>query len=202
MATSFFYPAVFLGSTPVPPVAIASTSTAASAVSRSVTASEEPSLLLHRRALLSLATVVSSLHTLRSEPALASVSKRVRLKDVENPKLQEALRAAVAGDLETAEKIFSELILEDPKSASVWSNRGSVRLSLRLYEEALSDLNKAVQLAPEAPVPLLNRAIALEVSIYIPLRFCSFLVKRFKSISSRNRNNIYAKNKNRTLCKL
>ena len=96
---------------------------------------------------------------------------------MENPKLQEALRAAVAGDLETAEKIFSELILEDPKSASVWSNRGSVRLSLRLYEEALSDLNKAVELAPEAPVPLLNRAIALEVSIYILLRLCPFLVK-------------------------
>lgn len=94
--------------------------------------------------------------------ASAAVSRRVRLKDVENPKLQDALRAAVAGDLESAEKMFSELILEDPDNASVWSNRGSVRISLKLYEDARVDLTKAIQLAPEAPVPFLNRAIALE----------------------------------------
>lgn len=94
--------------------------------------------------------------------ARAAVSKRVRLKDVENPKLQEALRAAVAGDLENSERIFTELIEEDPENASVWSNRGSVRLSMDKFDEATADFSKAINLAPEAPVPFLNRAIAYE----------------------------------------
>lgn len=76
--------------------------------------------------------------------------------------MQDALRAAVAGDLEKANQLFSELIQLEPENASVWSNRGSVRISLKMYEEARADLTKAVQLAPQAPVPFLNRAIALE----------------------------------------
>lgn len=96
------------------------------------------------------------------EAEAASVSRRVRLKDVENPKLQEALRAAVVGDLENAETLFSELLEEDPKSASVWSNRGSVRVSLQKFEQAADDFTKAIALAPNAPVPFLNRAISYE----------------------------------------
>uniref|UniRef100_A0A0D6QWT7 Uncharacterized protein n=1 Tax=Araucaria cunninghamii TaxID=56994 RepID=A0A0D6QWT7_ARACU len=92
----------------------------------------------------------------------AATSRRVRLRDVENPKLQDALRAAVAGDLENSERIFSELIAEDPGNASVWSNRGSVRVSMNKFEEAAGDLSEAIRLAPEAPVPFLNRAIAYE----------------------------------------
>ncbi|KAJ7520906.1 hypothetical protein O6H91_19G029200 [Diphasiastrum complanatum] len=95
-------------------------------------------------------------------PGCAAVSKKVKLKDVENPKLQDALRAAVAGDLETAEILFSELIDEDGESASEWSNRGSVRLSLGKFDEAEQDLTTAIRLAPNAPVPFLNRAIAYE----------------------------------------
>lgn len=95
--------------------------------------------------------------------AEASVSRIVKLKDVESPKLQEALRAAVVGDLENAEHLFSELLKEDPNSASVWSNRGSVRVSLQKYEQAAEDFTKAIALAPEAPVPFLNRAISYEV---------------------------------------
>jgi tetratricopeptide (TPR) repeat protein len=96
------------------------------------------------------------------EGQASSVSRRVRLKDVENPKLQEALRAAVVGDLENAENLFSELLVEDPNSASVWSNRGSVRVSLQKFELAAEDFSKAIALAPEAPVPFLNRAISYE----------------------------------------
>ncbi|KAJ7520912.1 hypothetical protein O6H91_19G029200 [Diphasiastrum complanatum] len=96
-------------------------------------------------------------------PGCAAVSKKVKLKDVENPKLQDALRAAVAGDLETAEILFSELIDEDGESASEWSNRGSVRLSLGKFDEAEQDLTTAIRLAPNAPVPFLNRAIAYEL---------------------------------------
>ena len=95
--------------------------------------------------------------------AEASVSRTVRLKDVENPKLQEALRAAVVGDLENAENLFSELLKEDPSSTSVWSNRSSVRVSMQKYEQAAEDFTKAIALAPDAPVPFLNRAISYEV---------------------------------------
>lgn len=103
-----------------------------------------------------------------TEEADAAVSRRVNLKDVENPKLQEALRAAVAGDLENAEAMFSALLQEDPESASVWSNRGSVRVSLQKFEQAADDFTRAIALAPDAPVPLLNRAISYEVKTYDP----------------------------------
>jgi regulator of sirC expression with transglutaminase-like and TPR domain len=153
----------------------------ASAIARASVSAASPVRLLplHRRSLLSIPLLP---FLLAASPAHSSVSRRVSLKEVENPKLQEALRAAVAGDLETADAMFSELILEDPQSASVWSNRGSVRLSLRHYEEALSDLNRAVQLAPQAPVPLLNRAIALEVS---PSTRCSPACFLFFSVKER-----------------
>lgn len=102
-----------------------------------------------------------------TEEADAAVSRRVNLKDVENPKLQEALRAAVAGDLEKAEAMFSALLQEDPESASVWSNRGSVRVSLQKFEQAADDFTRAIALAPDAPVPFLNRAISYEVKTYV-----------------------------------
>ena len=91
------------------------------------------------------------------------VQKIVKLKDVKNIELQDALRAAVAGDLERAEELFSNLIAQTPENASVWSNRGSVRLSLEKFNEAKEDFTKAIELAPYAPVPFLNRSIALEV---------------------------------------
>lgn len=116
-----------------------------------------------RRAFVGLSLSLSSVLA-QNLQASAAVSRKVRLKDVENPKLQEALRAAVAGDLEKAEVMFSELIVEEPKSASVWSNRGSVRVSLQKFEQAAEDFSKAIALAPEAPVPFLNRAISYEVS--------------------------------------
>jgi Flp pilus assembly protein TadD len=100
-----------------------------------------------------------------NEPAEAAVSQRVKLKDVENQKLQDALRAAVVGDLENAENLFTEIIKEEPSSASGWSNRGSVRISLGKYELATEDFTKAIELAPEAPVPFLNRAISYEVRL-------------------------------------
>jgi len=116
-----------------------------------------------RREVASVGLALPFLAWASPEAEAASVSRRVRLKDVENPKLQEALRAAVVGDLENAETLFTELLDEDPNSASVWSNRGSVRVSLQKFEQAAEDFTKAIALAPEAPVPFLNRAISYEV---------------------------------------
>lgn len=118
-----------------------------------------------RRGLLAsgLAAAVAALgRAALCPPPAAAESKIVKLKNVKDPKLQDALRAAVAGDLEGAEELFGRLIAEQPENASLWSNRGSVRVSLEKFEEAASDLSEAVKLAPLAPVPFLNRAIAFE----------------------------------------
>ena len=66
------------------------------------------------------------------------------------------------GNLGVAEKLILEVNQEDPQSASVWSNRVSVCLLLGLFKNACENFTQAIQLAPEALVLLLNRAIALE----------------------------------------
>jgi Flp pilus assembly protein TadD len=74
----------------------------------------------------------------------------------------------VAGDFSRAEAMFSDILKDAPDFASVWSNRGSVRLSLGKFEEAASDFSRAIELAPTASVPYLNRAIAYEVTALSP----------------------------------
>ena len=53
------------------------------------------------------------------------ISNSVKLKDVENLKLQEALKVLVAGDLENSVRVFTELIEQDPENVSSWSSIGS-----------------------------------------------------------------------------
>ncbi|XP_057845612.2 uncharacterized protein LOC131055019 [Cryptomeria japonica] len=121
-------------------------------------------LPVKKRMVMGLMTVLFCAHNfyVPVKIAGAATSKRVRLKDVQNPMLQDALRAAVSGSLEDSERIFSDLIAQEPENASVWSNRGSVRVSLNKFEAAVEDLSEAIKLAPQAPVPFLNRAIAYE----------------------------------------
>ena len=129
------------------------------------------SILSRRASILSLVSLsgmafVSNRALAASEDENSSsgpVSRVVRLRDVDNEELREALRAAVAGDLDLAESRFTSLIEKYPDSASMWSNRGSVRLSMDKFEEAIGDFTEATRLAPQAPVPLFNRAIANEV---------------------------------------
>eukprot|EP00897_Mesotaenium_endlicherianum_P001483 jgi/Mesen1/1362/ME000013S00852 len=118
--------------------------------------------LMNRRLSLLLASALVSLGTATwSFPARAA-AQIVKLKNVDSKALQDALRAAIAGDLGTAEALFTQLLAEEPHSASIWSNRGSVRLSMEKFEEATEDFGKAIALAPDASVPYLNRAIAFE----------------------------------------
>ncbi|PNW77445.1 hypothetical protein CHLRE_10g436850v5 [Chlamydomonas reinhardtii] len=58
--------------------------------------------------------------------------------------------------------IFSRMLAADPSAASVWSNLGNVHMSQGRAKQAFDDYSHAVDLAPYAPVPYLNRAIALE----------------------------------------
>lgn len=86
----------------------------------------------------------------------------VRLQDVESPTLQAGLRAATEGRLNDAERFFKIYLLDEPDSASGWSNLGNVHQQQGQAQQAVEDYSKAVALAPEAPVPYLNRAISKE----------------------------------------
>lgn len=72
------------------------------------------------------------------------------------------VQAATRGEFKDAERIFQAMLQKDDSSASVWSNLGNVHMQLGRPELAVDEYTKAVQLAPEAPVPYLNRAIAEE----------------------------------------
>lgn len=86
----------------------------------------------------------------------------VRIEEVESPSLQAGLQAATQGRYEEAERFFNIFLKEEPTSASAWSNLGNVHLSQGRTDRAVLDFTKAIELAPEAPVPYLNRAVALE----------------------------------------
>ena len=89
-------------------------------------------------------------------------SETVRIEDVGSSILKAGLEAANEGRLDAAERFFQAYILDEPESASGFSNLGNVHLQMGYAERALQDFTKAISLAPEAPVPHLNRAIAFE----------------------------------------
>lgn len=86
----------------------------------------------------------------------------VRLEDVENPATQSGVLAATEHRWDDAEKQFRIVLSEDANSASAWSNLGNVHLSKGKPQEAYRDFSEAIRLAPSAPVPYLNRALAEE----------------------------------------
>lgn len=90
-------------------------------------------------------------------------AENVRIEDVESPMLKAGLEAATEGRLESAERFFQTYISqEDNLSASAYSNLGNVHLQMGKTDLAVSDFTKAIEMAPNAAVPRLNRAIAFE----------------------------------------
>ncbi|MFM7406525.1 MAG: tetratricopeptide repeat protein [Cuspidothrix sp.] len=73
-----------------------------------------------------------------------------------------AFIATEQGDFVTAESYWTQIIEEFPTNAGAWSNRGNSRVSQNKLQEALTDYNKAVELAPNVTDPYLNRGTALE----------------------------------------
>lgn len=110
-----------------------------------------------------ISVLLAPLAALALTLAPPAFAENVRLQDVESPTLRAGLEAATSGRLEVAERFFKAyLASEDPESASAFSNLGNVHLQMGRPEQAVQDFSRAIALAPEAPVPLLNRAIAFE----------------------------------------
>ena len=91
--------------------------------------------------------------------ARAATDYNVRLEDVEDQRTRAAVEAADRGDFALAEQLFLQVVETDP-SASAYSNLGNVQNSLGNFADAERNLSEAVARAPDAPVPLLNRAVA------------------------------------------
>jgi len=85
----------------------------------------------------------------------------VRIEDVSDKALQDALYFVQNGKLPEAEAAFSAYIELKPETASAWSNRGQTRADQGRFSEAAADFGRAISLAPFAPVPYVNRATAL-----------------------------------------
>ncbi|MEA5578442.1 tetratricopeptide repeat protein [Anabaena sp. UHCC 0451] len=73
-----------------------------------------------------------------------------------------AFAATNKGDFVTAEAYWTQIIEKFPTNAGAWSNRGNSRVSQNKLPAALTDYNKAVELAPNVTDPYLNRGTALE----------------------------------------
>lgn len=76
---------------------------------------------------------------------------------------EKALITSQAGDLEAADRYWSQLIDLLPQTAAIWSNRGLIRTRQERYGDALADFTKAIALAPTIPDPYLNRGAVSEV---------------------------------------
>ena len=94
------------------------------------------------------------------EAASASQDYSISIDNVASADTRAGVRAAAKGDLKLAEAIFAQQVAKDP-SASAFSNLGNVELQLGKYEDAERNFDEAHARAPDAPVPLLNRCIAL-----------------------------------------
>ena len=75
---------------------------------------------------------------------------------------QKAIKSTNAGDFATAETYWTEIIEQFPDNPAAVSNRGNARISQNKLIEAVSDFDKAIELAPTATDPYLNRGTALE----------------------------------------
>ncbi len=112
---------------------------------------------------LSPLLVSTILVTTAATPPPAALAENVRVEDVKSSTLRAGLEAANEGRLDAAEKFFKVyLAQEDPSSASAFSNLGNVHLQQGKTQLALEDFTTAIELAPEAAVPRLNRSIAYE----------------------------------------
>lgn len=68
----------------------------------------------------------------------------------------EGQRALARGDLDQAENLFQEVLSRDPANAGAHANLGVIAMRRRHWHQALAELKRARQLAPEIPGIRLN----------------------------------------------
>jgi tetratricopeptide (TPR) repeat protein len=69
--------------------------------------------------------------------------------------------ALAANDPRTADILFDRYVRIAPEDALAWCKRGMARMALHQDEEALDDLEKAIQLDPQLDVAHVNKAMIL-----------------------------------------
>lgn len=74
----------------------------------------------------------------------------------------EAFKATNRFQWAEAEKAWTKVLELDSGNAAAYSNRGNTRTSMGKCVEAVSDFNKAIELAPKEPDPNLGRGVARE----------------------------------------
>ena len=68
--------------------------------------------------------------------------------------IQKAFEATNEGKFPAAENVWTEIIEKFPDQAAAWSNRGNSRVSQNKLEPAISDYEKAMELAVKFKAPL------------------------------------------------
>ncbi len=74
---------------------------------------------------------------------------------------QKAFAATNVGDFATAEDYWTQLIELFPNYPAAFNNRGNAKAALEQWEQAISDYQKAFELAPDYALARANYAIAL-----------------------------------------
>jgi TolA-binding protein len=72
---------------------------------------------------------------------------------------QEVARLLAAGELEPAERATASAVAAHPRRAECWNDRGAALHRLDRWAEAEAAWTQALALDPNAPAPLLNRAV-------------------------------------------
>ena len=96
-----------------------------------------------------------------SESALIDF-KRAALINPENPYILNSLAQAYSesGQLQLAEEVFSKALLQEPDDIIILRNRGVNRVRLENFDDAIVDLNAAIQISPENDRQYYFRALA------------------------------------------
>ncbi len=88
---------------------------------------------------------------------------------------QRALKIWRKGDRQRALELYDEAIVLTPNDATLYLNRGNLKMELELIDEAIADLQEAVSREPNLPSSMLE---LLKIMKANPVLLESFLKKQ------------------------
>ena len=84
-----------------------------------------------------------------------------------------------------AEKFYSQAIELNPGSRPLWTNRAECRITMKKYEEAISDCNTALSIDPKCTRSIIQKGNALlALSRFVEAKECYELLPSFGKDSS------------------